>query len=382
MVPRPAWTARLHGALRRAPIAWLSGVRRVGKTTLARELGEFEYLNCDLPSVAERARDPEHLLRSVSERLLVLDEVHQLDDPSRLLKIAADEFRHLRIVATGSSTLAATAKFRDALTGRKRSVELVPVLAQELPNFGVVSIERRLLHGGLPEMLLAEKPEADFYAEWLDSYFARDVRELFRLEKRGAFLRCVQLVLRQSGRMFEATSLAKHVGVSRPTIQAWLDVMQTTHVARLIRPYHAGSRREILAQPKLFAFDTGFVAWASGFRDLRHDDLGPLWEHLVLDTLSFLGLLDRVRFWRDKQQREVDFVLEHGRGAADAIECKWNAGAFDPRGLLAFREHAPRGRNLVVCANVTAPYTRTVAGLRVRFLSAQHLGAEIAPESA
>lgn len=377
MVLRPRWVEKVRAAMRRAPIAWLSGVRRVGKTTLARQLGDAEYLNCDLPSVAERARDPEHLLRSVAARVLVLDEVHQLEDPSRLLKIAADEFSHLRVVATGSSTLAATSKFRDSLTGRKRTVELCPVLAQELPDFGVVSLERRLLHGGLPEALLSTAPEPDFYSEWLDSYFARDVRELFRLEKRSAFLRCVQLVLRQSGGMLEVTSLAKHTGASRPTVQTWIDVMQTTHVARLIRPFHAGSRREILAQPKLYAFDTGFVAWARGFQDLRQDDLGPLWEHLVLDTLCFLGVAERVRFWRDKQQREVDFVLERGRGVADAIACKWSADAFEPRGLRAFREHATRGRNFVVCANVTKPYTRTVAAFPVRFLSARHLGDEL-----
>src|SRR3990172_7033267 len=136
MVPRPGWVEKVRASLERAPVAWLSGVRRVGKTTLVRQLGEVEYLNCDLPSVAERARDPEHLLRSVMARTLVLDEVHQLDDPSRLLKIAADEFPRLRVVATGSSTLAATSKFRDSLAGRKRMVALTPVLEEELGAFG------------------------------------------------------------------------------------------------------------------------------------------------------------------------------------------------------------------------------------------------------
>jgi len=367
----------LRSTLERVPIAWLSGVRRVGKTTLTRQLGDVEYLNCDLPSVAERARDPEELLRSITARIVVLDEVHQLPDPSRLLKIAADEFRRLRIVATGSSTLAATSKFRDSLTGRKRTVELTPVLAEELDAFGIAALERRLLHGGLPEALLADSPPADFYAEWLDSYFARDVQELFRVAKRGAFLRFVELMLRQSGGMVEVTSLAKHVGVSRPTVISWIDVLETTHVARLLRPYHAGSRREIVAQPKAYGFDTGFVAWARGWTELRRSDVGPLWEHLVLDTLSYLGLAERTKFWRDKQQREVDFVVERARGARDAIECKWSAEALDPRGLLAFREYEQRGRNFVACANVSTPYTRTIKGLTVRFLSARHLGVEL-----
>lgn len=96
---------------------------------LAKSLGAEVFLNCDLPSSAERLRDPESFFRSIGKGLVVLDEVLQLPDPSQILKIAADAFPELRVLATGSSTLAATHKFRDSLTGRKRAVELVPVLA-------------------------------------------------------------------------------------------------------------------------------------------------------------------------------------------------------------------------------------------------------------
>lgn len=71
---------------------WLSGVRRVGKTTLAKALEEVEFINCDLPSAQMRLEDPERFFRSLSKPYLVLDEVHQLADPSRVLKIAADSF--------------------------------------------------------------------------------------------------------------------------------------------------------------------------------------------------------------------------------------------------------------------------------------------------
>jgi predicted AAA+ superfamily ATPase len=101
----------------------------------------------------------------IRKRLVVFDEVHQLPDPSRLLKIGADGFSHLKILATGSSTLAATQKFSDSLRGRKRVVELVPVLHEELPAFGVTDLRERLLRGGLPPALLVEKHNPEFYAE-------------------------------------------------------------------------------------------------------------------------------------------------------------------------------------------------------------------------
>src|SRR3990172_1718820 len=122
MIPRPFWVERIQQAWREAPIVWLAGVRRVGKTTLAHGLGmdQILYVNCDLPVVADMVADPELFYRNCDRPVVVFDEIHQLRDPSRLLKIGADLFPKLRILATGSSTLAVSKKFRDALAGRKR----------------------------------------------------------------------------------------------------------------------------------------------------------------------------------------------------------------------------------------------------------------------
>ena len=302
------------------------------------------------------------------KRVVIFDEVHQLPDPSRLLKIGADAFPKLKILATGSSTLAATQKFRDSLAGRKRVVELVPVLHEELPAFGVADVRERLVRGGLPPALLAEEPSAEFYSEWQDSYFARDVQELFRLEKRAGFLRLLALVLRQSGGMLDMTKLAAESQVSRPTVVNWLEIFQVTHAAHLIRPYSAGGRREIVSQPKVFGFDTGMVCHARGWDHLRAADCGTLWEHLVLDTLIASGT-PKIHFWRDKQQREVDFVIPRSRDTVDAIECKWTAEAFETRGLAAFRSDYPKGKNYLVSPLNGPAYERIVDGMKVSFVS-------------
>ncbi len=129
MIERPYWKQRIEASWREAPIVWLCGVRRAGKTTLAREPGDDHmlYVNCDLPSAEESVRDPALFYRSCSKPVVVFDEIHQLRDPARVLKIGADEFPHLKILATGSSTLAASKKFKDTLTGRKRTIHLTPV---------------------------------------------------------------------------------------------------------------------------------------------------------------------------------------------------------------------------------------------------------------
>lgn len=95
-------------------------------------LPEAIYLDCDLPSTQRILLDPELVLRSnPTDKLLILDEVHQLADPSLCLKIMADEYPEMRVLAAGSSTLNATRKFRDTLAGRKRSIRLLPVLWRE-----------------------------------------------------------------------------------------------------------------------------------------------------------------------------------------------------------------------------------------------------------
>jgi hypothetical protein len=122
----------------------------------------------------------------------------------------------------------------------------------------------------------------------------------------------------------------------------------------------------LLQQPKVYGFDTGFVAHARGWNELRPEDCGLLWEHLVLDTLRSLSPAPRIHFWRDKQQREVDFVLPRPRGVCDAIECKWRAAGFDPKSLLAFRGHYPNGRNFIVTPETREPYRRKTAGLELQ----------------
>ena len=139
MIERPFWIQRIYQAWEKRPIVWLSGVRRAGKTTLAQMFPRAAYQNCDLPSVGRQLFDPESFYDSLDKGTIVIfDEIHRLEDPSRLLKIAADAYPHLKVLATGSSTLAATKKFRDTLTGRKHMIYLSPVLWSECTgNFNI-----------------------------------------------------------------------------------------------------------------------------------------------------------------------------------------------------------------------------------------------------
>lgn len=368
MIDRPLWKQRIQQAWKEAPIVWLSGVRRSGKTTLARSLaaaGQIRYVNCDLPSAADRVRDPELFFRACEEPIVIFDEVHQLPDPSRVLKIGADEFPKLKILATGSSTLAASRKFRDTLTGRKRTVHLLPVLWSELKAFGCTDIARRLLYGGLPQALLAEAKQPAFYREWLDSFFARDIQRLFAVRDMDKFNALFEYLLKQSGGQVESSRAASALGISPPTVGHHVQALEVTHAVTRLRPFYGGGQKEIIKMPKVYGFDTGFITFVRGWDSLRQQDHGVLWEHLVLEHLQAHLSQDTIRYWRDKVGREVDFVLVRRRDRVDAVECKWDPAEFDPAALKVFRSYYPKGENYLVSPVSDDAYAKRVGGVIV-----------------
>jgi hypothetical protein len=379
MVKRQWWLKRIEDAWRTRGVVWLRGVRRVGKTSLARSLSKVEYFDCELPRVRRAMEDPEAFLEKLSGKRVVFDEIHRLAQPSELLKIAADHFPSTRVLATGSSTLGASKRFRDTLTGRKVDLWLTPMIQRDLADFDEPDLAHRLLHGGLPPFFLAkEPPEADFH-EWMDSYWARDVQELFRLQRRTSFQRFVELLLSQSGGMFEATRFAGPCEVSRTTIMNYLAVLEATAVALVLRPFGARRANEIVSAPKVYGFDTGFVCAYRGWTKLRPEDLGRLWEHYVLNELSARIPMTELRYWRDKQGHEIDLVWTARERRPVAIECKWSARDFDPAGLQTFARAYPKAEILVVAPDARPAFTRKVAGVPVHALTLEALVERIAP---
>jgi uncharacterized protein len=367
MIPRPFWLDRIESAWREAPIAWLSGVRRCGKTTLAESLDPKRalYINCDLPAVEEMVRDPELFYRGCSKPVIIFDEVHQLRDPARILKIGADVFPKLRILATGSSTLAASRRFRDTLTGRKRMIHLTPVLWDELPAFGA-TLPQRLFHGGLPAALLASSKMPSFYREWMDSFFVRDIQRLFGFRDMNRFNALFEYLMKQSGGLFEITRTATAIGITRPTVESHLQALEATHAITVLRPFHGSGQNELVKQPKIYAFDTGFVSFARGWDPLRTEDLGVLWEHLVLEHIQAQFPDISAHYWRDKAGHEVDFILARSRGNVDAIKCKWDPRAFDVSALQILRRYYPKGHNFLVTPSGDRAYVKRYGSLEVR----------------
>ncbi len=373
MVKRNFWIKQINSLWKERSLIWLTGVRRAGKTYLCQSLEKVEYFDCELPKTRKLMSDPEAFLGKLKNKRIILDEVHRLDNPSELLKIATDHFQSIKIIATGSSTITASKKFKDTLTGRKIQLWLTPMITNDLLDFKSKDLEHRLFMGGLPPFFMSEKIPEKYFQEWMDDYWAKDIQELFKLERKDSFQKFFDLVLNQSGGIFEASKFARSCEVSRQTINNYLRILESTFVFHIIKPFSTYKPSEIVSAPKVYAFDTGFVSYHKGWEKLRNEDLGYLWEHFVLNEIQANLQTRQINYWRDKRGHEVDFVLKKRGKEPIAIECKWTSDNFNPSGLEAFRRQYPNGDNYLVASDIDMNLSRKIGNLKIELIDLQSL---------
>jgi predicted AAA+ superfamily ATPase len=399
MFPREFWIKKIQEAWKLRSIIWLVGVRRIGKTTLVKSLSEGDkagknakngiahgsllYYDCELKRNRDLIEsDVEEFWQGKENKIVILDEIHRLENPSEVLKIAADHYPKVKVIATGSSTLAASKKFKDTLSGRKIVIELRPLIEADLHAFAHnknlkkstkthTLLEKRFLYGGMPENYLSDKLPEYAFEEWVDSYWSKDIQELYELRSKFAFQKFMELLFIQSGGIFEASKFATDCKVSSPTISNFLHVLEETFVIDILRPYHKRKNSEIVSAPKVYAFDTGLACYLKGWSSLRNEDLGILWEHFVLNEFkAHLQNNADILYWRNKKKQEVDFIIKKKRSqTVIAIETKWQAKNFNPDNLQAFRELHPEGENFLIANDIQESYTKNYTNLKVKFMS-------------
>jgi predicted AAA+ superfamily ATPase len=292
-------------------------------------------------------------------------------------------------IATGSSTLGASAKFKDTLTGSKKELWLTPLLLEEMELFGNENLRHRLLFGGFPSFFVKKEfPEEDF-REWIDAYWTKDIQEMFSVGKRYSFQKFEELLLAYSGGQFEASKFAAPCEVSRQTIANYLAILEETFVVHVIRPYSTHKPTEIVMAPKVFGFDTGFVCYAKGWRELRKEDLGLLWKHVILNEMHGHLQTRSIHYWRDKKGHEIDFVLPSKiHNSLTAIECKFLSSKRDVgqsivtsigKNIEAFRHYYPQGENFIVASDIDRSFERHYKEVLSPPLQSGHQGTNLGP---
>ena len=173
----------------------------------------------------------------------------------------------------------------------------------------------------------------------------------------------MRLLLLQSGGQVDYSRLASLSELSRPTVKAHIEAMRIAHAIHLLPPFHGGGKQEIVSRPKCYAFDTGFVAFERGWEQIREEDRGLLWEHLVLDALRMQFRDDQIFYWQDKSRREIDFVIRREGGRVDLVECKINPDKLDAGAAEVFRRIYSHGDNYVAAPGIQEPWRMRRRGL-------------------
>jgi hypothetical protein len=252
-------------------------------------------------------------------------------------------------------------------------------MSQDLVDFRQTNLVDRFLQGGLPSFFLKGEKADRRFQEWVNMFWAKEIQEPFRLERRNSFKRLMEILFAQSGELFEAKRFVEPCGMSHPTVMKYLLTLRASRAVQIIRPFSTGHGMEIISTPKTYAFDTGFFCFFRGWQELRRDDFGILWKHWVLNELNSRLQGRIIHYWRDKRGHEVDFVLITKEMGITAIVCQWRAKDFEVRNLRAFRRRYPEGRNWIVCEDMIQPHTQTFGKIRADFVSLEEMGKLIGP---
>lgn len=310
-------------------MAFVYGPRQVGKTTTCRELGDA-YLDWDNDDHREiilagpRAVAAHAGLDRVRRRppVVVLDELHKHSRWKGFLKGLFDTYEdRARIVVTGSSRLDVYRRGGDSLMGRYFPFRMHPFSVAELasasapdslprPPAAISHADWRALleHGGYPEPFL--KRERRFTARWSGTRRAQllreDVRDMTRIQELGQLQVLARLLAERSGDQLVYAALARSIRVSENTIRSWIDALSSLHYGFVVRPWHRNVSKALRKEPKWFLRE-----W-SGIEDVGKRAETLCAAHLLkaVEGWTDLGLGElELRYVRDKQKREVDFLV-------------------------------------------------------------------------
>lgn len=358
-------------------MVFLSGPRQVGKTTLAKSImadyANAQYLNWDVTA------DRRILLEqtwSPRARLVVLDEVHKMRKWKAYLKGAYDgRAAGQALLVTGSARLDAFRQSGPSLAGRYFALRLHPISVREWCESSSAAadgaLERLIERGGFPEPFLGEqRADAERWRnQYLDGLIREDVVEFSRIHEVRAMRHFVEMLRERVGAPLSLASIARDLRVSPTTLTKYLDILEALYVVFAVRPFHRNIARAILKAPKVYFFDTGLVQ-ASDAARFENACAAMLLKHThYLHDVQ--GRRMTLRYARDKEGREVDFVLCEDGSPVDLVECKLADAALAPL-LPALAERFPRSRATQIVRDLRQPEQRGKVALEpaARWLAA------------
>ncbi len=335
------------------------GARRVGKTVLMRQIvdgyaGKTMMLNGEdydtLALLENRSiANYRHLLEGID--LLAIDEAQNVPQIGNVLKLIVDEVPGVSVLASGSSSFDLLNKAGEPLVGRGTQFRLTPFSQREIaqtetPLQTRQNLEARLIYGSYPEVVMMENFErkTDYLRDIVGAYLLKDILSLDGLKNSGKMRDLLRLVAFQMGSEVSYDVLGKQLGMSKGTVEKYLDLLEKVFVIYRLGAYSRNLRKEVAKAGKWYFCDNGIRnALIGAFSPLAvRQDVGALWENYLIGErrkADFNGGGHKdFYFWRTYDRQEID-LIEERNDSLTALEFKW--GDKMPQAPKAFAEAYP-----------------------------------------
>lgn len=342
------------------------GARRVGKTVLLKRLvkefkGKSLLLNGEdydaLALLENRSiANYRHLLQGVN--LLAIDEAQNIPDIGLKIKLIVDEIEGVCVLASGSSSFDLLNKAGEPLVGRSTQFLLTPFSQKELTqNESALDVKQnldaRLIYGSYPEVVTLNRfdQKIDYLRDMVGSYLLKDILSLDGLKNAGKMKDLLRLIAFQVGSLVSYDELGKQLGMSRNTVEKYLDLLSKVFVVYRLGAFSRNPRKEVSKAGKWYFYDNGVRnAIIGNFNPLAiRQDTGALWEnYLIGERLKANyneGLNKSFYFWRTYQNQEID-LIEEMADTLTALEFKW--GPKTPSAPTSFLAAYPEATYHVV----------------------------------
>jgi predicted AAA+ superfamily ATPase len=369
----------------------LTGSRQAGKTTVLRKLEPARrFVTLDDIETRKLAKDDPKGFIDRFPPPVFIDEFQYAPDLLPYIKMSVDEKRTRFMNANGDYWLSGSQNFKmmehvsESLAGRVAVLQLlgfsrsegdggedafaeVPSFDSAGPKFetpkGTEEIFEYIIKGDKPELWADPRPEGRiYYSSYIQTYLERDVRNQIGVRDLGLFEKFMRLLAVRSGNLLNMAGLGSDVGVSLPTIQRWITVLERSYQIYLLRPYYGGRTKRYVKTPKVYFLDTGLLSYFLKIFDVRTAVESPmngmLFETWVVSELLksrwHRGLDDDVLFLRTKDGDEIDIICETAKGII-AAEVKLSSSPAADAMFSGVKKMRVKAKKIICTAKQNIP---------------------------
>jgi len=363
----------IERSLNQYPVVGILGPRQIGKTTLAKTITEHctkkvVYLDLELPSDLNKLHDPELYLSQFFDALVIIDEIQRMPSLFPLLRALVDKRRISgRFLILGSASPDLIRHASESLAGRIIYHELSPF---HLNETGYDYVQNLWLRGGFPLSYLAQDEESFIWREaFIKTYLEMDIPQLGFKIPSFQMRRFWTMLAHSHGQLWNASHLAKSLGISAPTVRMYLDILEETFVVRRLQPYHMNIKKRLIKSPKVYIRDSGLLHALLSIRTLddlqSHPSVGSSWEGFVIEQIiGFMENSQQVYFYRTNAGAEIDLLLFDRKNRPIAVEIKYSASPKVEKGYwIAYEDLSCKKGFIVYPGNESYPLGKNVLAL-------------------